>query len=146
VWALPTRSASGRWSRAAIGGTCAYCGVGTISPVAYDGSTLYVGGGSPEAGSTYKGVVYAFNPNLLGSPLWTHATSDTVMAAVTAAPGIIVVGEGKYVLVIDTHNGRTVASLSKGTGIFYGAPSISHGVLCEGDTNGYLYAYSVNSA
>jgi hypothetical protein len=130
--------------RIATGGTCGECGQGIIAPAAYDGNTLYVAGGSPPGSTPDKGIIEAFNPNSLQSPLWTHGTDGMILDALTAAPGIIVAGEGNHILIVNARTGATVATLPPSTGIFYGAASISHGVLYEGDTSGLLFAYSIH--
>ena len=130
----------------AIGGTCGECGAGIIAPAAYDGSTLYIAGGAPPGGNGNKGVVDGFDPNALDTPLWIHGTSGILLGAVTAAPGIVVVSEGNQVLILNAHTGDTVATLPPSTGMYYAAPSISHGVLYAADTAGLLTAYSINGA
>jgi hypothetical protein len=128
----------------AVGGTCPECGQGTISPAAYDGTTLYVGGGAPTRGSSWLGVLRAFDPNNLAAPRWTRKMSQAVLGAVTAAPGVVVAGDGSTIVVLAARTGSTRVQLQPGTGMFYGAPSISGGVLYAGDTNGTLFALSVN--
>jgi polyvinyl alcohol dehydrogenase (cytochrome) len=133
--------------RIAIGGTAPEDGQGTISPAAWDGTSLYVGGGQPFANNTsLKGVVYAWNPNNLSAPLWTDPMPGTVLGAVTAAPGIVVFGQGPTLSVVRASDGSGLRWLTAGSSIFDGAPSISRGVLYEGDTGGRLFAYSVNGA
>ncbi len=129
-----------------VAGDCPQCGDGVIAPAAYDGTTVYVGGGQPTSGSSYNGVLRALNPNNLAAPRWIHNTGEPILGAVTEAPGIVVVAEGNYILLINPSTGATLARYYKGMGTLYGAPSISHGVLYEGDMNGALWAYSVNGA
>ncbi len=102
--------------RIAKGGTCGECGEGIIAPAAYDGTTLYVAGGSPPGSTTDNGVIEAFNPDSLRSPLWTHRTNGMILAALTAAPGIVVAGVGNHTLVVNARNGVTVASLRRARG------------------------------
>jgi hypothetical protein len=72
-----------------------------------------------------------------------------VLAAVTAAPGLVAVGEGSYTEVLNASNGNVllhapVNSISTtNPAKFNGAPSIAYGTLFEGDDHGYLYAYEV---
>src|SRR5207244_5741810 len=90
----------------AVGGGGPLSGSGSISPSAWDGTTLYVAGGNTNInGTSYAGGVRAFNPNNLSTPLWQHGLADgPVLAAVTAAPGLVVVGEGHYTVVVDGSN------------------------------------------
>jgi len=124
---------------------------GTVSPggaqrslAAWDGTRLYVGGGQPSANdSSLQGVVYAWDPNNLAAPVWTDPMPGTVLGAVTAAPGIVVFGQGSVLSVVRASDGAGLRWLTSGSGTFWGAPSISHGVLYEGDTDGNLFAYQV---
>ena len=134
----------------AVAGDCPQCGKGSISPGAWDGTTLYVAGGNTTIkGTSYAGSLRAFNPNNLSTPLWEDGLDGSVLGAVAAAPGLAVVGEGHYTVVVDASNGNVllrapVNSISTSSpAIFYGAPSIAFGTLFEGDTHGYLYAYTV---
>lgn len=126
-------------------------GVVSVAPSAWDGSTLYV----PGITLTIKGVQYpgnltAWNPNNLASPKWQDGLlQGHILAAATAAPGIVVVGAGSSLLVVRSSDGtilftgRANGFTSNNPAIFWGAASISHGVLYVGDTHGYMYAYSV---
>lgn len=119
-------------------------GLGSISPAAWDGSRLYVGGGQPNgSNSSMQGVIDAWDPNNLSAPAWTDPLPGTVLGAVTAAPGIVVFGQGSVLSVVRASDGVGLRWLVGGSGTFWGAPSISHGVLYEGDTDGNLFAYGV---
>jgi PQQ enzyme repeat len=133
----------------AVAGDCPQCGKGSISPSAWDGTTLYVAGGNTTIkGTSYAGSLRAFDPNNLSTPLWEDGLDGPVLGAVTAAPGLAVVGEGHYTVVVDASNGNVllrapVNSISSSSPAnFWGAPSIADGTLFEGDTHGYLYAYT----
>jgi len=128
----------------ANGGGCPQCGEGSISPSAWDGSTLYVAGGNTTInGKLCQGSVQALNP-ANGSALWQNClTSGPVLGAVTAVPGLAVVGAGPDLVAIATASGDTLFSYTaSGGAIFYGGTSISNGVLYVGDTNGNLYAFA----
>jgi len=118
----------------------------SVSPSAWDGVNLYVAGITITIkGKTYPGNVAAFNPNDLSLALWrTGLSMGHVLASVTAAPGLVVVGAGATIVVMSSTTGTILfKGLQPNSGIFFGAPTISHGVLYEGDTAGHLYAYSV---
>ncbi len=122
-------------------------GLGSISPAAWDGTQLYIGGGQPFANNTaLRGVVYAWNPNNLSAPVWTDPMPGTVLGAVTASPGLVFFGQGPTLSVVRASDGGGLRWLTAGTSAFYGAPSVSRGVVYEGDTAGNLFAYSVNGA
>ena len=131
--------------RISVGGTRPQAGQGTISPAAWDGTRLYIGGGAPSAGSADKGVVRAWDPDDLAAPSWSRLLAGTVLGAVTACPGLVVFGEGSSIVVARATDGSVLRSLTWGSGVFYGAPSISAGAIYEGDTAGNLFAYAVTS-
>lgn len=131
-------------TRIAVGGPCAKCGLGPISPSAWDGSTLYVAGGNVTIrGKKCQGSLQALDPTR-GHTLWEDClTSGPVLGAVTAVPGLVVVGQGSYLMVFDANSGQTLFSYQdthKGAA-FYGPASISNGVLYIGNKDGNLYAF-----
>lgn len=118
-------------------------GYGSISPSAWDGSTLYAAGGK----TTIKGVscggnVGALNP-ATGAFKWRDCLSGPVLGAVVGVPGVIVVGAGNMMKVVAAASGATLLSYRPSTsGNFRGAASISQGVLYEGNKDGNLYAFA----
>jgi len=134
--------------RIATGGNPPTSGNGSISPSAFDGSRLYIGGGHITVdGRLYPGTISAYDPNDLRAPLWRSGLSNgPLLGAVTALPGLVVVGAGSSMLVIDSARGTVIFQTSTGGGsaarpsIFYGAASVADGVLYQGDTSGNLYA------
>jgi polyvinyl alcohol dehydrogenase (cytochrome) len=127
----------------AIGGDCPQCGNGSISPAAWDGTTLYAAGGSVSInGSSCKGSVSALNP-ATGAFIWRHCLFDgAVLAAVTLVPGLVVACQGRYVMVFSASSGATLFRFFDGNSgsAFWGAASISNGVLYVGNIDGHLYA------
>ena len=131
----------------ANGGGCPQCGQGSISPAAWDGTTLYVAGGNTTiSGSSCKGSVDALNP-ATGAFIWRHCLNDgPVLAAVTLAPGLVVVCQGRYVMVLSAASpGTTLFRFldSHSGSAFWAAPSISKGVIYVGNIDGRLYAVGV---
>lgn len=123
-------------------------GRGNFSPSAWDGTKLYVAGGFANIsgtlcdGTNKKGSLSALNP-ANGTFLWRDCfPSGNVPGAVTAVPGVAVVGAGPDIEVVGTASGKilfTYKDTSTGARFVDGA-SISNGVLYMGDTNGFLYA------
>jgi len=133
--------------RIATGGNPPTSGNGSISPSAFDGSHLYIGGGHIAVnGQLYPGTVSAYDPDDLRAPVWRSGLSGgPVLGAVTAVPGLVVVGAGSSMVALDSARGTVVFQISAGgssahPSIFYGAASVEDGVLYEGDTAGTLYA------
>ena len=129
-------------------GGCPQCGTGSISPSAWDGHNLYIGGGNTTiSGSSCMGSVRKVNPDD-GSYLWQHCMgSGPVLGPVTAtASGVVAASQGNTVIVMNASSGATVARLHDSlTGsLLYGGPSISNGVLFVGNIDGNIYAYSIN--
>jgi|SRR5579863_1326215 len=128
----------------ASGGSNPQNGDGSISPSAWDGSTLYVSGGNTTInGTSCQGSLRALNP-ATGAFLWQDClTTGPVLGAVTAVPGVAVVGTGPKLVAIATTSGNTLFTANGSSGAtFYGGASISNGVLYIGDTNGNLFAFA----
>jgi len=127
----------------AVGGACPQCGQGGISPSAWDGKTLYVSGGNTTInGTKCQGSLRALNP-ATGTFLWEHCLlSGPVLGAVTEVPGVLAVTQGTYLMLIAASSGQTLFRYQDTTSgsLFYGAASISNGVLYVGNQDGHLYA------
>src|SRR5713226_9026843 len=132
----------------ATGGGCPQCGSGSISPSAWDGHSLYIGGGKTSiSGSSCMGSVRKVDPDN-GSYLWQHCMGNgPVLGSVTAtASGVVAASQGNTVIVMNASTGATVARLHDlliGSKLYDG-PSISNGVLFVGNIDGNIYAYSLN--
>src|SRR5438876_8243785 len=76
-------------AKVAIAGGCPQCGDGSISPAAWDGTTLYVAGGTTTIkGSSCKGGLRAVNP-ATGAFIWEHCMlAGPILGAVSAVPGV----------------------------------------------------------
>jgi polyvinyl alcohol dehydrogenase (cytochrome) len=124
---------------------CLVCeGPGNISPAAWDGTTLYIAGANTTiSGTKCQGDVRAVDP-ATGKFIWEHCFHDArAMAPIAVVPGIVVVGEGPFVNVLDATSGNTLfvyQDRSYGS-IFYGAPSIAYGMLFVGNIDGNLFAF-----
>ncbi len=135
-------------AQVANGGDCPQCGSGSISPSAWDGHNLYIGGGNTSiSGSSCMGSVRKVNPDN-GSFIWQHCMgAGPVLGSVTAtASGVVAASQGNTVIVMNASTGATVARLhdSLAGSKLYDGPSISNGVLFVGNIDGNIYAYSIN--
>lgn len=129
----------------AKGGDCPECGAGDISPSAWDGKYLYVGGGNTTInGVSCQGSVQALQP-ATGKAVWQDCLQGgPVLGAVTAVPGVIFLGAGTYFMAVGASSGNTLFSYqdtNAGSG-FWGAASISNGVAYIGNQDGTLFAFS----
>lgn len=117
-------------------------GQGSVSPSAWDGNRLYVAGGKTVIrGARCAGSVRALYPPT-GASDWQYcARRGPVIGAVAAVPGLVVVGAGRSLVVLSSGAGRVLFSFgARNDGKFYGAASITNGVVYIGDTAWNLYA------
>lgn len=130
----------------AAGGDCPQCGSGSISPSAWDGKHLFVAGGNTTInGTSYKGSLRELSP-ATGKILWqTGFSSGAVLAAVTAIPGVAFVTQSGNLQVIATASGQVLKTLSDTSSgsLYYGAASVSNGVVYVGNMDGNFFAYGL---
>ena len=120
-------------------------GAGSISSSASDGVNLYVGTGAATInGASCAGSVTALNQNS-GAILWQLCLSNPVLAPVIGVPGLVVAGVGPTMYVFDASTGNTLFSYpdTNTNSLFWGAATISNGVLYEGNMDGNLYAFGL---
>ena len=87
----------------------------------------------------------ALNP-ATGAFIWQHClVNGAVLAPVTTVPGIVVVEEGSEFDIFSAASGKTLFSYNDPSSysLFWGAASISHGVLYIGNFDGNLYAFGL---
>jgi outer membrane protein assembly factor BamB len=133
-------------AKVAVGGISPENGAGSISPSAWDGTTLYVAGGKTTiSGQSCPGSVRALNP-ATGDFVWQSCLQDGfVLGAVAAARGVVAVGAGSALVLLATANGHVLADMvdtDGGFNIFYGGPAIGEGAVYIGNANGTLLAYA----
>ncbi|HVB23913.1 MAG TPA: PQQ-binding-like beta-propeller repeat protein [Ktedonobacteraceae bacterium] len=119
--------------------------VGSIASSAWDGERLYVAGGNTTINGTFcQGSVNALDP-ATGKVIWQRClTDERELAPVTATPGLIVVGEGRFLLMFNAITGKTVFEYedTHEDSLFDGAPTIADGLLVVGNMDGYLYTFA----
>jgi outer membrane protein assembly factor BamB len=120
----------------------------TIAAGAYDGTNLYVAGSltmltDPKCIST-AGSLRALDPST-GAILWEDCLTGPVLAPVVAVPGLLIVGVGNTMIVVDSSTGNTLYSYQDTllNGNFWGAALISNGVLYEGSRSGTMFAFGL---
>jgi outer membrane protein assembly factor BamB len=132
----------------AQGGPGPESGDGSISPSAWDGTTLYVGGGRTTInGQNCQGGLRALNP-ATGAVLWAQCMTDgPIIGAVTAVPGVVAVAEGTALWLMATSDGHSLFKTwdtSNGS-LYYAAPTIANGVVYTANKNGKFSAYGLGS-
>src|SRR6266536_3474357 len=120
-------------------------GRGSQSSAAWDGHALYVGGNSVTLnGTNCHGSVSALNPDT-GAIMWQHCMkSGSVVGAITAVPGLVILGQGTYLMVLNATSGQTLFRFqdTNSSSQFWGWASVSSGVLYIGNADGHLYAFA----
>lgn len=128
----------------ATGGDCPQCGNGSISPAAWDGTTLYVAGGTTTVGSTScAGSVDALDP-ATGQPLWHDCElGGPVLGGLMAVPGLVFATEGASLVALYARNGENLFSFADpSTQVFYSGATVAGGALYAADTDGTLFAFA----
>jgi polyvinyl alcohol dehydrogenase (cytochrome) len=131
-------------TRISQAGECPECGAGNISSSAWDGSQLYVGGGSSTInGTACKGAIDALRP-ANGQFVWQQCLHDgPVIGAITAVRGVAFAGEGPFLKAFATSTGNILFSnhdASSGSN-FWGPAAISNGTVYIGNQDGKLVAF-----
>ncbi len=114
--------------------------VGSIISASWDGSTLYVAGGTATInGTSCMGNIDALNPNT-GAFVWRSCLSGSMFGGLTVVPGVIVEGTlGGTVLFLNAANGTTLFSY-KAASLIQGECTVSNGVVYIPVANGSLVA------
>jgi polyvinyl alcohol dehydrogenase (cytochrome) len=118
-------------------------GQGTLSTAAFDGTRLYMGGGSPLDSSdpNILGTLTALDPSD-GHVLWRQTFSGPVIAPVSYANGVVFSTAGRLAFGLDAATGAILWSFET-AGACFGGIAISHGRIVFGDLTGTLYCFSI---
>jgi outer membrane protein assembly factor BamB len=129
--------------RMAVGGDCPQCGKTDISPSAWDGHHLFVGGEQTTIkGATCAGSIRELRPST-GKAVWARCLGGPVLGAVTAVRGVAFVGAGNTAYAVRTRTGAILwhhQDTASGSN-FWGAPTISRGHVYFGNQDDNLYAF-----
>jgi outer membrane protein assembly factor BamB len=112
----------------------------SIVSAAWDGTTLYVGGGVLTInGTVCQGNVDALDP-ATGAYLWQACLPSHIEGGITAVPGLLVIGDlGVNVFFLATSNGATLFDYHAGIYVA-GECTVSNGVVYIPGGNGTLIA------
>jgi outer membrane protein assembly factor BamB len=127
----------------AIGGEVPQNGDGTLSTAAFDGTTLYIGGGVPPDSTdpAVLGSVCAVDPNN-GKILWRYTMAGPVIGPVAFANGVVFAAGGNLVVALDAATGSVLWSFKmKAWG--FGGLAIAQGQFYVGDLFGTIYAFGL---
>ena len=117
----------------------------SISSSAWDGKTLYEGDSHTViAGQDCQGSIRALNP-ATGAILWAHCLPGKVQGSAMVVPGIVAVGTGAFLNVLNASTGVQLFSYHdpSPTSLFWGTPTISNGILYIGNRDGTLFAFGL---
>ena len=127
----------------AKGGSCPYCGDGSIASSAFDGARLFVAGGTTRiAGAACPGGLRALDP-ATGAPTWGLClTSGPVLAGVVSVPGLVLVGSGPDLVGVASDTGQIVFKFAAPdrAAAFLAPAWPSDGIVYAGTSGGDLYA------
>jgi hypothetical protein len=137
------------WTDAlAQGGPGPESGDGSISPGAWDGINLYVGGGRTTINAQpCQGGLRALDP-ATGAYRWQQCMTDgPIIGAVTVVPGVVAVTEGTALWLMATSDGHSLFKTwdSSNGSLYYASPTISNGVVYAANKNGKLSAYGLGT-
>lgn len=121
-------------------------GRGSISSSAWDGNQIYTAGTDTIInGGHCQANAKALNP-ATGAVIWQVCwTLGRALNAVVVVHGLVIVGQGHFVNGLDSATGRTLfrfVDAAPGSD-FWGAPSISNGVLYIGNADKTLWAFGL---
>jgi len=127
----------------AVGGDVPQMGEGTLSTAAFDGTTLYIGGGAPPDGGdpSRLGSVCAVRPDD-GTILWRYTFDGPVLAPVSFANGVAFAVGGRSVVAFDGATGDVLWSYQM-KNLGYGGIAIANGHVYVGDLSGTIYAFGL---
>ncbi len=117
----------------------------SIAASAYDGTALYAAGSATTiGGQPCLGSLRKLDPNS-GAFLWEDCLPGPVLAPVFAVQGLVVVGAGNSMDVVDSSTGKVLYTFQDTTtnGAFWGAATITNGILYEGSKSGNLFAFGL---
>jgi outer membrane protein assembly factor BamB len=140
-------SAGPLWSDlVAVGGESPETGDGSISPSAWDGSTLYVAAGNTTInGASCTSSLSAINP-ATGGFVWRQClTSGPTLAAVLGSPGLVFVDSQTEVNVLNSATGAILFQFkdTSPASYFFSAPALNNGDLYAANTDGNLYIFGL---
>ena len=117
-----------------------------IASSAWDGKWLYEGSTQTTVNRQQcLGSVRALAPTN-GKFLWQYCSSGKVQGAVTVVPGVVIVGSDRDLIALNAATGQQLflyRDTGEGTSAFWGAATVSNGILYMGSENGTLFAFGL---
>ncbi|MGI0129059.1 MAG: PQQ-binding-like beta-propeller repeat protein, partial [Thermoplasmata archaeon] len=114
----------------------------TVTPDAYGGGLIYIGGhASAVNGKRYNGSIRAFDPTV-NKTVWQLGLPGEDYGAPVYANGLVVVTGGDDLFVLDAATGHVLFNYSANAP-FLAAPSVAHGIIYIGNSNGMVLAFGL---
>jgi polyvinyl alcohol dehydrogenase (cytochrome) len=117
----------------------------SFSSSAWDGTHLYAGDATTTInGQKCQGSLSALDP-ATGNYVWEYCASGRVVGALTVTSSLLMAGTNTDFVVVDVSSGKELYHFHDGNPAsrFWGAPTISNGVIYVGNRDGYLYAFGL---
>jgi outer membrane protein assembly factor BamB len=125
-----------------IPGMCPLCEDSTVSSDAIGLGMLFLAtGGSTVDGRNYRGSISAMDP-ATGKFLWRRGEQGAIIGALLYTNGLVIAAAGPSLEVLDAKTGTRLYSYTTGS-IILSSPSLAHGQIFEGSTDGNLYAFGL---
>jgi len=117
----------------------------SISSSAWDEKRIYIGDSHTIIGGRdCVGSIRALNSST-GNILWEHCLPGKVQGSAMVVPGVVAIGAGAFLYVLDSRTGATLFSYHdpSAVSLFWGTPTISNGMLYIGNKDGTLFAFGL---
>lgn len=139
-------SAGPLWKDKISAGGAAPAKNASIPAAAFDGTALYAAGSLTTIGTqSCPGSLQKLDP-ATGTVLWADCLSASVLAPTFTVPGLVIVGSGNNMDVVNSSTGNILYTYQDASTLhadFWGAATISGGVLYEGSASGTMFAFGL---
>jgi uncharacterized protein (TIGR03437 family) len=145
LYALQQADLSLVWkTQIAVGCVDPQAGCGSLSTPAFDGATLFVGGGVRDSAGNFNGSLWAINPSD-GSAIWVRDLDGTVIAPVTVANGLVFVSSTTGFEIYHAATGQLLWH-DRINGAMYSQPVIVDGTVFTTYLSGEAAAWAIPPA
>jgi polyvinyl alcohol dehydrogenase (cytochrome) len=145
LYALQQSDLSLVWkTQIAIGCVDPQAGCGSLSTPAFDGATLFVGGGVRDSAGDFNGSLWAIRPSD-GSVIWVRDLDGPVIAPVTVANGLVFVCSTTGFEIFHAATGQLLWH-DRANGAMYSQPVVVDGTVFTTYISGEAAAWAIPPA
>jgi uncharacterized protein (TIGR03437 family) len=145
LYALQQSDLSLVWkTQIAIGCVDPQGGCGSLSTPAFDGATLFVGGGVRDSAGDFNGSLWAIRPSD-GSVTWVRDLDGPVIAPVTVANGLVFVSSATGFEIFHAATGQLLWH-DRFNGAVYSQPVVVNGTVFTTYLSGETAAWAIPAA